>query len=123
MRILTESERFRLSCDYAWMQGWKEEITGWFEDNEQLFERSDRNPYVFYILEDMEQNYSTAWLTMGGFDLDKKIVGIISLFSHSGEIIATLDSSKPELIEFYKETLGERLRATRLWENGRYKNE
>ncbi len=121
MRTLTDVEKFYLNCDYALMESWKEEITGWFEENEEAFEICDRNPYVFYILEDAAEKYSTAWLTISPFDLDKKIVGIIELFGDSGEVIPTLNTTKPELIEFYAETLGSKLKTKMLWENGRYK--
>jgi hypothetical protein len=121
MRTLTEVEKFYLNCDYAWMEGWKEEITEWFKENEQLFERCDRNPYVFYILEDANGDYSTAWLTISPFDFEKKIVGIIELFGDSGEVVPVLNTTKPELIEFYAETLGSKLKTKMLWENGRYK--
>jgi hypothetical protein len=121
MRILTDVEKFYLTCDYAWMEGWKEEITEWFKENEQLFERCDRNPYVFYILEDANGDYSTAWLTISPFDFEKKIVGIIELFGNTGEVVPVLNTTKPELIEFYAETLGPKLKTKMLWENGRYK--
>jgi hypothetical protein len=121
MRILSENEKFLLECNYAQMESWKEEITEWFEENEQLFERSDRNPYVFYILEDAEGNYSTAWLTISPFHFEKKIVGIIELFGYSGEVVPVLHTTKPELIEFYTETLGTKLESKTLWENGKWK--
>ncbi len=124
MRVLSEAEKFCLGCDYIWMESWKEEIVQWFEENKEIFDKRDVNPFVFYILEDANENYSTAWLTIGAFKLDKKIVGIINLFSQSGEIVATLDSSKPELIEFYKETLGNKLMSHRLWgKNGLKKDD
>jgi hypothetical protein len=115
MRELTELERFEISCDYMFSEGWKEEITQWFEENKELFERSDRNPYVFYVLENSEGVYSVAWLTIGAFDLDKKVVAVIEIFGCDNKYKCVVYTKKQELLDFYKETLGKKISSAVLW--------